>query len=132
MSDSITVISSVFPMAGFSARELEMLRAVDLDAATNFARAVYRAAKNDPRAVSELRELLDKALASEMKLSDWMREIASVYEWLGQRELSAELGDVVQYVGCAIEGSTLTAGHTITWYLEQYGFEMSVPLSKTK
>jgi hypothetical protein len=126
VSDSITVISSVFPLAGFSVRELDMLRAVDLSIATNFARAVYRAAKNDPRAVSELRELF-----SEIKLSDWMQEIACVYEWLGQRELSAELGDVVQYVGCAIEGSNLTAGHTISWYLEQYGFEMSVPLPKT-
>jgi hypothetical protein len=130
VSEAITIISSVFSLASFSPRELEILGALDVDATAEFTRAVYRVCKNDPRAAAALQDLLRQALESEITVNDWMRQIALVYQWLAQRQVSAELGDVVQYVACAIEGSNLTAGHTITWYLDQYGFEKSRPLAK--
>jgi hypothetical protein len=121
--------SSIFSLAGFSSAELEALSSVPVDVAEAFVRATYRDLKNNPLAGGLLQGVCARSLSSEFSPAEWFRQLIRMYEWLHERHSTAKFGDVLEYVGCAFEGSALQPGHNLDWYLSQYGFERCTPVA---
>ena len=126
-SGILGIFATVFPVNSLSSRERDALSVVSEASALSLTRHVYRELKNNPRARAALDELLRKANASELSLSEWVDQLVVTYDWLERRGHRADFGDIMDYVLCAIEGSTFQTGHDITWYLERYGFDRSEP-----
>ena len=122
MNTSGEILSMVFPLAGLSASRLASIDALDGELARAFIRAVYREFKSSPLAQTALTDLLELVERSDLPLAVWVEDITRVCVWLDKRALKAAFADIVQYVGCAIEGSDLQTGHSIEWYLEHHGF----------
>jgi hypothetical protein len=125
----LDTFSSIFSLAGFSSSELEALAAVPSDVAETFVRATYRDLKNNPLAGGLIQGVCARSLLSEFSLTEWFRQLNRMYAWLHERQSTAKFGDVLEYVGCAFEGSALQPGHSLDWYLTQYGFERCSPLA---
>lgn len=121
--------SSLFSLAGFSSAELAALSTVSAEVAEAFVRVTYRDLKNNPLAPGLVQEVCARSLSSEFSLTEWFRQLVRMYSWLHERRSTAKFIDVLEYVGCAFEGSALQPGHNLEWYLTQYGFERSSPLS---
>ncbi len=95
---------------------------------TAVARVLYREWKNNPTATRQLTDLCNRALASEFSLDEWFEQVLRMYEWLRERGSTALFSDVLEYVSCAFEGSSLQPGHNLDWYLTNFGFERCLPL----
>ena len=93
-----------------------------------FARVLYREWKNNPTAIAQLADLCNRALASEFSLDEWFEQVVRMYDWLRERGSTALFSDVIEYVSCAFEGSSLQPGHNLDWYLTNFGFERCSPL----
>jgi hypothetical protein len=91
-------------------------------------RALYREWKNNPMAAAHLVELCSRSFASEFSLTEWVEQVVRMYEWLHERRSTAPFSDVLEYVSCAFEASTLQPGHNLDWYLNNYGFERAISL----
>lgn len=128
MDATLDRFSSLFSLASFSQAELDALSSVPLEVADAFVRVTYRDLKNNPFAVAALQELCARSLLSEFSLTEWLRQLVRMYSWLYERRSTAKFGDVLDYVGCAFEGSGLQPGHNLDWYLTNYGFERCAPL----
>lgn len=98
--------------------------------AVDFVRAVYRELKNNPLAATQLSEICYRASRSDAPLSSWISELVCAFNWLGARGRTAKVADVLEYVSCAVEGSSRQAGHNVEWYLDNYGFERSLPVAR--
>jgi hypothetical protein len=96
----------------------------------DFVRAVYRELKNNPLAGPLLSDICDRASRSDSPLSAWIGELVCAFQWLGDRGRTAKVGDVLEYISCALEGSSRQSGHNVEWYLNNYGFERSVPVAR--
>jgi hypothetical protein len=129
MNSTLESLSSVLSLAALSQKEIEALSAVPIEVADSFVRATYRDLKNNPLALGFIQELCARSTSSEFSLAEWLRQLVRMYSWLHEHESTAKFGDVLEYVGCAFEGSSLQPGHNLDWYLTNYGFERRTPLS---
>ena len=125
----LATFQSCVSLAGFSREHKNALGGVPLDIATSFIRHTYRDLKNDPRAPALISEVCSRSAASEFPLAEWLLQIIRVYEWLARQNRRANVTDVLEYITCAFEGSSLQPGHSLDWYLDQYGFERCSTLS---
>ena len=129
MNSSLDRFSSLFSLAAFSKAELDGLSAVPIEVADAFVRVTYRDLKNNPLAVGFLQGVCTRSLSSEFSLTEWLRQRVRMYSRLEERRSTAKFGDVLEYVGCAFEGSALQPGHNLDWYLAQYGFDRCAPVA---
>lgn len=127
----LNIFATVFPVSVLSVRERDALSAVSETCALSLTRHAYREFKNNPQARAALEELIRKANGSDLSLSQWIEQLVVVYDWLEHKGCRARFGDIVEYASCAIEGSALQAGHDLTWYLEQYGFDQAEPIKSS-
>jgi hypothetical protein len=123
LKDPVDIFAALIPVHALDQSCKDMLSCIDPVDAARLVRCVYREFKNDPHAPAALRGFISRVQTSASTPQEWVTQIICVYEWLEQRDLSARFDDVVEYISCAIEGSDLQPGHSIEWYLEQYGFE---------
>jgi hypothetical protein len=131
MNSSSEILSTVFSLAMLSASERASIDALDSELARSFVRSVYRDVKNSPLARTALADLLRRAEKSELPLDMWIKDITRVCAWLETQASKASFADIVDYVGCAIEGSDLQTGHSIEWYLEHHGFARCEKIATT-
>lgn len=123
MKGSLDTLATVFSLVALSESQRAAFAQVDLADAEAFVRHTYRECKSMPIGATVLQSIAAQAERSDMSVSRWIVQIVTVYRWMEQRQLKASLMDVIDYIACACEGSALSAGHSIEWYLEQYGFE---------
>ncbi len=123
ISGSLDIFATLFSVARLNDSQRGAYAAVRLDDAQALVRYAYRECKSSPIGAVVLQELAHRAEASDVPLSEWVSQLVAVYRWLEARQDEAAIRDIIDYVGCACEGSGLQAGHSIQWYLEQYGFE---------
>ncbi len=127
MKDSVDSLAVLFPGHAMDQASQDVVARIESADAARLARYLYRELKNAPHASAALRGFVSRVQSSALTPQEWASQILSVYEWLEKRSLSARFEDVVEYISCAIEGSSLQPGHSMEWYLEQYGFEKSAP-----
>lgn len=123
-------LSSLVSLHLLSEQHRSALASLPRDSEAAFIRSLYREWKNNPRAVSHLSELCSRALSCEFSLTEWVEQIVRMYTWLADRNSTAQFSDVLEYVSCAFEGSSLQPGHNLDWYLSHYGFERCSPLPR--
>lgn len=123
MGTSRDMISNLLPVVGLAPIQLEMLDTITTDDASALVRYLFRECKNSPEARFVLPALFKVVESSDRSLAKWVRELIEVFSWLEARNSSARFKDILEYVSCAYEGSASEVGHSIAWYLEQYGFE---------
>jgi len=119
---------SLCSLGALSQEELAALSTVSADVGDAFVRATYRDLKNNPLALSFIQNVCARSISSEFSPTEWFRQLVRMYSWLHERRSTAKFTDVLDYVGCAFEGSSLQPGHNLDWYLTQYGFERCEPL----
>lgn len=123
MSESLNTLATVFSLAALSEAQrtaFSCVAPVDVAALVRF---TYHECKSTPLGATVLRDLAERAERSDLSVAQWVGQIVAVYRWMEQRQVRAPLKDIIEYISCACEGSSLSAGHSIEWYLEQYGFE---------
>ena len=123
---SLDILSTIFSLAKLSEAQRTACEQIEAAYAEAFVRYAYRECKSSPVGSEALSALLTRVESSEMSLSQWICQIVTVYRWVERHQLAAALIDVMDYVACACEGSSFQEGHSIEWYLEQYGFERAV------
>ncbi len=128
MTSSRYDLSMLVSQSALSERHRVAVSGISPERSEAMARALYREWKNNPGAPAQLALLCDRAIASEFSLDEWCEQVARTYEWLRARENTALFADVVEYVSCAFEGSSLQPGHNLDWYLTTFGFERCLPL----
>lgn len=129
MRASLETFANVLPVHRLSEGHQEALSAVPPEIASAFVRVLYREWKNNPFATTQLSEICARGLSSEFSLTEWIEQVVRMYGWLHERRSTAPFSDVLEYVSCAFEGSSLQPGHNLDWYLSNYGFERATPLS---
>ncbi|MEN9846340.1 MAG: hypothetical protein RIS36_1487 [Pseudomonadota bacterium] len=122
-------LSFLVPLSALSDEHRAVVSILSAERSAALARALYREWKNNPAAPNHLSEVCDRALASEFSLEEWLKQVARTYEWLRRRESTAHFSDVLEYVSCAFEGSSLQPGHNLDWYLTNFGFARCLPLA---
>lgn len=128
-SGVLTLLSTVFPCHNLSLRQREVLSRVPEEHIVALVRSLYPEMKNNPLAFQALTSFLDIVKDSEFSLLDWVKDINSIYAWLGKRNRTAQFTDVCEYTSCSLRGSRLQLGNDVIWFLEQYGFEQSYQIS---
>jgi len=123
MGTARDTLTTLLPVAELTSAQVEMLGAIAEGDASALVRHLFRECKNAPHARTILPELFNVAESSDRSLAQWVSEIVQVYSWLQEQNSSARFKDILEYVSCAYEGSSHQDGHSILWYLEQYGFE---------
>jgi hypothetical protein len=126
MSSARDTISNFLPVIELLPSQVTMLDSIAGDDASALVRYLFRECKNSPEARFVLPALFKVVESSDRSLAQWVRELVEVFSWLEVRNSSARFKDVLEYVSCAYEGSSSEVGHSIAWYLEQYGFEKSL------
>lgn len=126
MTDALGVFSTIVSTAGFSPEQRAALESVPLVIASDFVRFTYRELKNNPLAHKLIVDICGRSSASEFPLSEWLSQVVRMYSWLEERNSSAKFCDVLEYISCAFDGSSLQPGHNLDWYLAEYGFERCV------
>jgi hypothetical protein len=124
----LDILSTVVPQNALTPTAQRAFSTISEALATDFVRAVYRELKNNPTAGDTLFALVESAHVSDAPLASWISEIVTTSKWLEERGRRAKLADMIDYVSCAVEGSSLQQGHSVEWYLSNYGFERSEPL----
>jgi hypothetical protein len=123
MGVSRDTITTLLPTTELTLQQVEALDVISVQDASALVRYLFRECKGSPLARQVLPDLCKVAEFSDRPLVDWVREIVQVFSWLEGQGSSARFRDVLEYVSCAYEGSSSQEGHSIQWYLEQYGFE---------
>ena len=131
MKASLDILSLIVPPLLLPERAQSALAALPEPLTQEFVRGVYRELKNNPASIDIVSTLCDRALTSEAPLASWIGAIVKTCRWLESERRAARLIDMIDYVSCAVEGSSLQNGHSGEWYLSNYGFERSVPLMST-
>ncbi len=126
MKDSLEVLATVLPIASVDEGMRTTLSRIDPSTAADLVRHLYREFKNSPHGAAALKKLAKSVEFSTSTPQDFVSQLVEVYDWLHKQNFSAGFDDVLEYVNCALEGSSLQPGHSIQWYLEQYGFEKRV------
>jgi hypothetical protein len=119
-------IASLLPLGALQPEQLEALETIPESEAAALVRHIYWECKNSPVARDILPTLFAAVEQSDRSFSEWIREIIEVFCWLERADSTARFADVVEYISCACEGSSLQPGHSIHWYLEQYGFAKKI------
>jgi hypothetical protein len=127
----LEIFASLSSLGGLSHEELSVLSTVSPEVAEAFVRATFRDLKNNPLAPGLVQEVCARSISSEFSLTEWFRQVVRMYSWLHERRSTARFSDVLEYVSCAFEGSSLQPGHNLDWYLTHYGFERSAPLAQS-
>ena len=123
MTSALDIFAPVFAVTDLSQEERFAVEQIPADEATTFLRCVYRECKGSPYARNLLKDICVSARSSGATVSEYVRDIITVYAWLDTRHEQARSVDILEYVRCAREGSSLQMGHDIKWYLDTYGFE---------
>jgi hypothetical protein len=123
MGASQDTIATLLPTTGLTLKQVEALDSIPEQDASALVRYLFRECKSSPHASVVLPELFKVVEFSDRPLAEWVLEIVQVFSWLEGQGSSARFRDVLEYVSCAYEGSSSQEGHSIEWYLEQYGFE---------
>lgn len=124
----LETFQSLCSLSSLSAEHQHALLTVPFELASSFVRHAYRELKNDPRAPQLLADICARSIASEYSVEEWVRQIVRAFDWLERNQKRAALGDIVEYVSCAFEGSDLQPGHNLDWYLETFGFSRCSPI----
>lgn len=123
----LEVFEQGFSLASLSEEHRTALARVPLELARDFVRLTYREVKGTPLSHSLLFILCQRCAASDTTLEYLLKEILAVYHWLTEQKRAAKILDILEYISCAHESSDSSSVHTITWYLEQFGFLRSYP-----
>lgn len=123
VTGALDTLATLFSLANLTESQRAAYGEVSEADAQALVRYAYRECKSSPAGTVALLELAQRAEVSDVPLSQWISQILSVYRWMEVRHVQAQFREIVDYVSCACEGSGLQAGHSIEWYLEQYGFE---------
>jgi hypothetical protein len=123
---AVDILSTSFNTTQLSDKQLVLLNQLSASDAQELVRAVYYEVKSDPSARYLINTLASRCEFSTQSISEWVGEVLKVYGWIKNRGESAKFCDILDYVGCALEGSSLQMGHDILWYLSEYGFERVV------
>ncbi len=123
----LDILSAIVPPSTLSQEARRAFATIPETLVSDFVRAVYPELKNNPAAANTLVALAESAHVSDAPLTSWVREIVTTCRWLEERGRRAKLADMIDYVSCAVEGSSLQQGHSVEWYLSNYGFERSEP-----
>lgn len=129
-SSESRILDSLLGSASLEPVVMKAYDALPPQLAVDFVRAVYRELKNNPLAASLLSDICERASRSDSPLSAWISELVCAFRWLGERGSTAKVSDVLEYISCALEGSSRQSGHNVQWYLDNYGFERSVPAAR--
>jgi hypothetical protein len=124
----LDILAAVIPPNSLPADAQRAYQTIPEHLAADFVRSIYPELKNNPAAVGVLVMLADRALASDAPLTAWIEQLVTASRWLEERRKRAKLADMIEYVSCAVEGSALQQGHSVEWYLSNYGFERSESL----
>lgn len=124
----LDILAVLVPPSSLTSSARQVYATLPEALAADFVRAVYPELKNNPAAKDLLISLAESAHASDAPLAAWITEILATCRWLEERGRRARLADMVDYVSCAVEGSALQQGHSVEWYLSNYGFERSEPV----
>ncbi len=122
----LALFSALTPLSSLSESERTHLEALPLPVAQSFVRHAFREIKNNPRGIFVLTEAIRYSSESELSAGEWFGQVNRVYEWLSSRGEWAPLTDILQYISCALEGSSLQCGHDLEWYLSAHGFSRSL------
>jgi hypothetical protein len=128
MTSSLDALSTLVSLHALPEPHRSALACLPPELEQAFVRALYREWKNNPLAAPHLVELCSRSFASEFSLTEWVEQVVRMYEWLHERRSTAPFSDVLEYVSCAFEASTLQPGHNLDWYLNNYGFERATSL----
>jgi hypothetical protein len=128
MTSSLDALSTLVSLNALPEPHRSSLACLPPEIEQALVRALYREWKNNPLAAPHLVELCSRSLVSEFSLAEWVEQVVRMYEWLHERRSTAAFSDVLEYVSCAFEGSTLQPGHNLDWYLNNYGFERATSL----
>jgi hypothetical protein len=120
---TLDILATLFSLAKLTESQRAAYAEVSGADAQALVRYAYRECKSSPAGATALFELAQRVEVSDVPLSQWISQIISVYRWMEVRDVQAPFREIVDYVSCACEGSGLQAGHSVEWYLEQYGFE---------
>lgn len=121
--ESLDILAALFSVATLSDSQRAAYMQVSQADAQALVRYAYRECKSSPASATALHELAQRAETSDAPVAQWVSQIVAVYRWMEAQRLQAPFREVVEYVSCACEGSGLQSGHSIEWYLDQYGFE---------
>lgn len=130
MTTSLELLADIASIQALSQDQQFVLNQLAPSDAARLVRYLYPEFKNNPLSVDCLARFAEKIRNSALSVSDWSSQIIVVYEWLAAHKKRARFDDVVEYISCALEGSSLLMGHDIQWYLEQYGFTKSEGIIK--
>jgi hypothetical protein len=122
-------LSLLVPLNALSENHRAAVTKLSPERSAAIVRVLYPEWKNNPASVSHLSAVCERAVASEFSLEEWFEQITRMYDWLRERGRTARFADVLEYVSCAFEGSSLQPGHNLDWYLSNFGFERCSPLS---
>ncbi len=127
MKNTLEILATVFPIHLVDEATRTMLSRIEPDTAGHLVRHLYREYKNSPHSAAAVMKFAASVSFNAGTPQNFVSQILEVYGWLDQRKAVARFEDVVEYVNCALEGSSLQLGHSLEWYLEQHGFEKSTP-----
>jgi hypothetical protein len=123
---ALDILSLSFNTTQLSDKQRGVLNQLSVSDAQELVRAVYSEVKSDPGVRYLINTLVSRCEFGAYSISEWVAEVLKVYSWIKDRGESAKFSDIIDYVGCALEGSSLQMGHDIRWYLSEYGFERVV------
>jgi hypothetical protein len=121
----LDMLADIVSIQALSQDQQSVLNQLGPSDATRLVRYLYPEFKNNPLSAEYLARFAEKMRNSALSVSDWSGQIIAVYEWLAAYKKRARFNDVVEYISCALEGSSLQMGHDIQWYLDHYGFAKS-------
>lgn len=113
MTSTLDIFAAVCVVTELSHEERVTIEQIPPDQATALLRCVYRECKGSPHARNLLKEICSTARSSGVTVSEYARDMIRVYEWLESRHEKAASMDILEYIRCAREGSSLQMGHDI-------------------
>jgi len=126
MSNTQECLRTLLPLTDLDPIRTEMLTHIPQEDAQALVRYLYRECRSSPVAREVLPSLFAAVERSDKTISAWIREILDVFVWLEENHSTGRFLDILEYVSCAQEGSSGLQGHSIRWYLDNYGFHKKI------
>ncbi len=123
MTTAFDIFSSLCSLSALSEEHRVALNLIPCSEAEAIVRHLYPEFKNNPLAAVSLGRFATYIRTGALDAGAWSGQVLMVYHWLAQNERRADFDDIIEYISCALEASSLQLGHDIRWYLEHYGFE---------
>ena len=123
MQDTLEVLATALPIHFADKETRDLFSRIEPAMAAQLVRYLYPEFKNSPHGRGAMEKFAASVSFSAGTPGNFVSQILQVYEWLENQNSSAHFEDIIEYVSCAVEGSSLQPGHNLQWYLEQHGFE---------